>query len=176
MKSIANIISIVRIFLVISLLFIKPLSVEFFIIYFLSGISDILDGYIARKTKTTSKLGEKLDSFADLIMVIILIILLVPILKLPVKIIDWIIIIALIRVVSLIIAFKKYKIFGSLHTYLNKLTGFLLFISPVLFVTIPKDLVLYGICIIATISAMEEVIINIVSSEFHANIKSIIVK
>lgn len=67
MKSIANYISISRILLVLALIFIEPLSTTFYIIYFISGISDILDGFIARKYNVTSTLGEKLDSIADLI-------------------------------------------------------------------------------------------------------------
>lgn len=67
MKSIANYISISRILLVLTLIFIEPLSTTFYIIYFISGISDILDGFIARKYNVTSTLGEKLDSIADLI-------------------------------------------------------------------------------------------------------------
>ena len=42
----------------------KPLSTLFLTIYVLTGISDVLDGAIARKYTTTSELGAKLDSIA----------------------------------------------------------------------------------------------------------------
>lgn len=176
MKSIANYFSIVRIILVLILILIKPLSTLFFIIYFICGISDILDGFIARKTNTVSKLGEKLDSVADLIMVIVLIAKLYPIINPTVKFFVWIIIIGIIRVTSVLIVFLKYKTFGILHTYTNKITGFMLFIFPVLFATFPSDIVIYLICIIASISAVEELGINLVSNEFLANRKSILIK
>ena len=51
------------------------------------NVSDDLDGYIARKTETASKLGEKLDSVADLIMVVVLTIVLYPIINPTVQII-----------------------------------------------------------------------------------------
>jgi len=35
--------------------------------YLLCGISDILDGYLARKLKAQSALGSNLDTFADFI-------------------------------------------------------------------------------------------------------------
>jgi len=38
------------------------------IIFFIAGISDVLDGYIARKYNQTSKLGAALDPFADKLM------------------------------------------------------------------------------------------------------------
>ena len=79
MKSVANFISAARILLTFTLILTKPLSAAFIIIYLFCGISDMLDGYIARKTGTTSKLGEKLDSLADFIMITVLIIILYPI-------------------------------------------------------------------------------------------------
>ena len=76
MKSVANYISISRIVISLALLITKPLSPIFLFIYLIIGLSDILDGYIARKTCSTSKLGEKLDSMADMIFDVILIIIL----------------------------------------------------------------------------------------------------
>ena len=56
-KNLPNCISAVRILGTASLLFIEPLSDPFLIVYTLSGITDVLDGFIARKMKTTSELG-----------------------------------------------------------------------------------------------------------------------
>jgi len=79
-KYTANIITIGRMAMAFSLLLIKPLSILFFVIYALCGISDILDGYIARKTSTSSKPGEILDSIADLIFISITLIIFIPLL------------------------------------------------------------------------------------------------
>jgi len=51
-KHIPNIITLARIVLASSLLFVSPLGVAFVVIYLLCGFSDILDGYIARRTHT----------------------------------------------------------------------------------------------------------------------------
>lgn len=173
MKYIANCISIVRIFFSLGLILVKPLSTAFLIIYIICGITDALDGYIARKTSTTSRIGEKLDSIADFIMVMMLIISLYPVINITVKIIIWIAIIAVIRCASIIIAFVKYKTLGMIHTYANKFTGFLIFIFPILFTFVKIYIFIYIICVVATVSAVEELLIQILSNEFQANRKSI---
>lgn len=180
MKSIANYISIVRIFLSLTLLVAKPLSIVFFAIYLVCGISDVFDGYIARKTDTTSKLGEKLDSVADLIMVVILTIVLYPIINSiinpTVQIIVWIVIIGIVRVVSMIVVFVKYKTFGILHTYGNKITGLVLFTFPLSLAFVQSDVLMYIICMVASIAAIEELFIHLLSNELQANKKSILSK
>ena len=97
MKNIANYISISRIVMSILLLVTKTLTLTFIIIYLYCGVSDMVDGYIARKSKNTSKIGERLDSVADIIFVIISMIKILPVLDLSKGIIIWIIIIALIK-------------------------------------------------------------------------------
>lgn len=176
MKSIANYISISRILLVLTLIFIEPLSTTFYIIYFISGISDILDGFIARKYNITSTLNEKLDSFADLVMVTVLIIILYPIINPSVQVLIWVIFIGIIRIASVIAAFFKYKTFCMLHTYSNKITGFMLFLFPMLLTAFQSDVLMYVICIIANISAIEELIIILLSSKPQTNRKSIFTK
>ncbi|TGE37242.1 CDP-alcohol phosphatidyltransferase family protein [Desulfosporosinus fructosivorans] len=176
MKSIANYISIARIFLALTLALAKPLSIAFFAIYLVCGISDVLDGYIARKTNTASKLGEKLDSGADLIMVVVLIIVLYPIINPTVQIIVWIVIIGIIRAVSMMVVFVKYKNFGILHTYGNKITGLVLFAFPLSLAFVQPDVLMYIICVVASISAIEELSIHLSSNELRANKKSIFAK
>ena len=175
-KSIANLLSIARIFLSLTLALAKPLSIAFFVIYVVCGISDIFDGYIARKMNTTSKLGEKLDSIADLIMIMILIIVLYPIINLTVQIIIWIVTIGIIRAISVMVVFVKHKTFAILHTYGNKITGLVLFTFPVSLAFDQSDVMIYIICVVASISAIEELFIHLSSSELRANKKSIFIK
>ena len=176
MKSIANYISISRIFLALSLALTKPLSIAFFGIYLVCGISDVFDGYIARKTNTASKLGEKLDSVADLIMVMVLMIVLYPIINLTVKIIVWIVLIGIIRAVSMMVVFVKYKTFGILHTYGNKITGVVLFAFPLSLAFVQPNVLMYLVCVVASISAIEELFIQLSSNELRPNTKSIFAK
>lgn len=160
MKVIPNCISAIRIIFSLVLIFVKPLSVAFYTIYFICGCSDIIDGFIARKTGTTSELGAKLDSIADIIMIGILLFLLYPIINPKIEIIIWVILIAFIRLIAMIVALKKYKTFASIHTYGNKITGMILFLFPILIPYIHTTILISIICVMASISAIEELIIS----------------
>ena len=67
------------------LLFIQPLSAAFFVIYTLSGVSDAVDGTVARATHTSGEFGARLDSIADLLFYAVMLIKVFPVLwvKLP---------------------------------------------------------------------------------------------
>jgi len=175
-RTTANIISIVRIVLALGLFWVRPLSVLFYAIYLICVISDMLDGYVARKTHTESKVGEKLDSVSDLIMFIVLTIILFPIIHPTPQIISWIVIIGVIRAVSMIAVLVKYKTFAILHTYGNKITGFVLSLLPLSLAFSQIEALVYIICVIASISAIEEFFIHLSSSELRANKKSIFEK
>ncbi len=176
MKTTANILSIVRIILALALFWVRPLSVLFYAIYLICVISDVLDGYVARKTHTESNLGEKLDSVSDLIMFVVLTIILFPLINLTTQIIIWIVIIGLIRAVSMMVVLVKYKTFAILHTYGNKITGLVLAAFPLSLAFIQLEALMYIICVIASISAIEEFFIHLSSNELRANKKSIFEK
>jgi len=173
MNSIPNYISFSRIIFSLILLYIKPLSLEFYVIYIICGFSDFTDGFIARKTGTTSTFGAKIDSMADMIMVGVLLFLIYPIVNPANKIVIWIILIAIIRLASMLVALKKYKTFASIHTYGNKVTGIILFLFPILLIYINTNMLLYIICVVASISAIEEFIIQLRSSQLDLNKKGI---
>ena len=156
MKNIANYLSISRIIMSIILAISETFSFPFYIIYIYCGISDMLDGYIARKTKSTSKIGAGLDSVADIIFVIVAIIKILPALYLSKGIIIWIVIIALIKVTNVICAYICYKKLVLPHTIANKITGFILFITPFIIVNTNPIIFQIIICSIATFAAVQE--------------------
>ncbi|MBM7871657.1 CDP-diacylglycerol--glycerol-3-phosphate 3-phosphatidyltransferase [Clostridium pascui] len=176
MRIVPNCISVSRMIFSLSMIFVKPLSLAFYAIYIICGLSDIMDGFIARKTGTSSKLGEKLDTMADMIMAGVLLVMFYPIINLKIEIIIWIILIGIIRLVSMIIVFKKYKTFAMLHSYSNKITGIVLYIFPIVIPHIHTTVIMYISCVVASISAIEELIIQLTSSELQVNIKSILSK
>lgn len=173
MKDIPNLITITRILGTVVLLFIKPFSALFFVIYILCGISDVLDGIIARKMNLVSKKGQILDSIADFLMVILLLLVFVLNLNLPLWVIYWLVSIAVIRLTSLGVGFIRYRQLAFLHTYANKLTGAGLFCFPFLYVGLGLYTTTILICFIASISAIEELIINAVSKKLWRDIKSV---
>jgi len=137
------------------------------------SISDIMDGYVARKTNTVSKSGAILDSIADFILIVVMLILFIPILSLERWQIYWILIIAFIKCVSLLTGFIKYRALSFLHTYANKITGLILFCFPFLYHTVDLTITAIIICSIASISALEELVINITSRELNRDVKGL---
>lgn len=173
MKHLPNLISVVRIVGSFALLFVTPFSIPFFVLYGVCGISDMLDGMLARKLKCTSNLGAVLDGVGDLTLCIVLLIKLIPILRLPVETLLWIGLIAGIRILSFGIGYVKYKGFAALHTLANKATGFLLFAFPIFYVSIGLIPTTILLCCVATLSAFEELLITIGSKRLDRDVRSI---
>ena len=64
---IANVITCCRILISMLMFLFSVFSPEFYVCYLIAGISDMIDGTIARKLGTSSKFGEKLDTVADFV-------------------------------------------------------------------------------------------------------------
>ena len=73
-KNLPNIISALRIAGTVWLLFMKPLSTLFLVVYVLTGASDVADGAIARKYGTTSELmaAKKAKSKKKIVLIVLL--------------------------------------------------------------------------------------------------------
>lgn len=157
MKNVANYISVSRIIMSIILLIPETFSIAFYIIYIYCGISDMLDGFIARKSKNESKIGARLDSVADIIFVIVAMIKILPILNLTNGIITWIMFIVFIKIVNLTCNYIYYKKIVLPHTIANKITGLILFIAPFIIVNTNNPIIFeIIICSIATFAAVQE--------------------
>ena len=65
-NNLANIITSIRLIGAYVLIAFNPNGKYFIWVYTLCGITDVLDGFVARKLHTESELGSKLDSVADL--------------------------------------------------------------------------------------------------------------
>ena len=156
MKNIANYISVSRIIMSIILFVTETFSIAFYIIYIYCGISDMLDGFIARKSKNESKTGARLDSIADTVFVIVAIVKILPVLNLSNGIIIWILIIVFIKIVNVICSYIYYKKIVLPHTIANKITGFVLFIAPFIIVNVNSIIFESIICSIATFAAVQE--------------------
>ena len=155
-KQIANIMTSCRILLSITLLFCPALSVGFYCIYLLCGVTDMVDGVVARKTNSVSEFGARLDTIADFIFFAVTLIKLLPVIHIPKWIWVWIVVIAIIKIFSVISGVIYTKKLISLHTVMNKITGLLLFLLPPALQFIEIKYSLIAVCIIATISAIQE--------------------
>ena len=154
MTQLPNIITLLRIAGSMGLLFCDVMGVAIWIIYGLCGISDIVDGWLARKLKCVTKKGALLDSLADICFVVCCAWKLLPILELPHWLWLWAGVNVAIKVVNQIFALVMYGCFQFPHTLANKATGFLLFITiPMTFWSIIPIAI---VAAIATFSAVQE--------------------
>ena len=126
----ANLITGLRIVCSLALLFCPAFSPAFYTLYIAAGLSDMIDGTVARKTGTVSDFGSKLDTAADFVLAAVCMIKLIPVLDIPTWLIVWMLVIAAIRAINLISGYVMRKEPVVLHTVMNKVTGFLLFILP----------------------------------------------
>ena len=156
MHQLANTITSIRILCSITLLFCVLLSPTFYALYILAGLTDIMDGWIARKTNTASEFGAKLDTFADFTFLTICAIKLLPIMEISVCFYTWIGVIAVIKLFNVIGGYLIHKRFIALHTFMNKLTGALLFIFPLTINILGIKIYTTIVCVLATFTAIQE--------------------
>ena len=154
MKRLPNVISVLRIAGSLGLLFCDVAGWLFWVLYALCGISDMVDGWLARRLHAESNTGAILDSVSDILFVACCAIRLSPVLVIPTWLWIWAGIIAIIKIVNQVSALAVFKRSCFPHTWANKLTGFLLFLTvPTMFWSmIPISIV----AAIATFAAVQE--------------------
>ena len=156
-RHIPNIITLSRIPMAVALPFVQSSPAVFWTLYLLCGLSDVLDGAVARLAGTVSRLGERLDTIADIIFVAVWIVLFIPAIDVGRWLWIWTGVIALIKVVNVISGLAMKKGFVAKHTLANKATGILLFLLPmvILWESI-KGPYLVLVCLLATFAAIQE--------------------
>ena len=154
MKHIPNILSAFRLLGAVYLLLKDPAGAAFWVIYGLCGVSDMVDGYLARRLHAESKTGAVLDSVADICFVTCCAIRLLPVLQIPTWLWIWAGLIVIIKIINQISALVVHKRLCFPHSKANKLTGLLLFIAvPMVFWSIVPIAIVAGV---ATFAAVQE--------------------
>ena len=98
----ANIITGFRVLISIVLLFCPVFSPAFCVLYLIAGLSDMIDGTIARRMNTVSEFGARFDTAADFVFVVVCLIKLLPVISMPLWLCVWIAMIALIKIINII--------------------------------------------------------------------------
>ena len=160
-KHIANIITGSRIVFSLSLLFIPLSSAWFYALYLLCGLSDMIDGTVARRTSSSSEFGARLDTVSDFVFMTVALIKFLPHLHIPVWLWIWIGIIAMMKLGNAVWGFVRTKKLISPHTVLNKVMGLLLFLLPMTVSFIELTYTLPFVCAAATAAAIHEVYFTI---------------
>ena len=125
----------------------------------------MIDGRIARKTNSTNKFGSQLDTIADFVFVAASLFKLLPAIHIPQWLWIWGGVIAVIKISNIIWGYVSKKQFVSLHTMMNKVTGFLLFLLPLTMPFGELNSFAMAVCTVATLSAIQEGVYVISDSE-----------
>ena len=176
-RHIPNLLSIIRIVLALFIIIVAKNNRLLFVIVLLCGLTDVLDGYIARKYKVESKVGAKLDSLGDytffLMLVLYFFIWRLNLIK------DnsiFIVLVIMVRLSSLVVCWIKNKKVYSLHTIANKITGLLLYVGILVEILVERKDILVFLLVISLISAIEELMIMITIKQPDSNIKIILTR
>ncbi len=152
----ANIITGIRIVISAFLLFCPVFSPAFFVLYTAAGVSDMIDGAVARKTGTVSEFGSRLDTIADIVFVAVSLIKVLPVIDVPVWLYIWIAVIAFIKAANIAAGYIRQKKFISVHSIMNKVTGGLLFVFPLTLAFTDLRYSAAVVCAAATAAAIQE--------------------
>jgi len=134
LKYLPNAITLSRFALVASLIFLVPLSMASMIIFTIAGVTDMVDGSIARNIKNAqSNLGAELDSIADMFMVIVAIFVIMPAMDLWRPLWPAILVALCFKLMSAIPGILKHRKVFFLHTVANKILALFLFTGALLY-------------------------------------------
>ena len=152
----ANIITGFRVLISIALLFCPVFLPVFYILYLTGGLSDMIDGTIARKMNTVTEFGARFDTAADFVFVVVCLIKLLPVISMPAWLCIWIVMIALIKIINIISGYIVQRKLVAVHSVMNKVKGVLLFILPLIFPIVPLKYLAIPVCVVATFAAVQE--------------------
>lgn len=177
-KAIPNIITSIRIIGAIVIFFLEPFSLAFYIVYGLCGVSDALDGFVARKFHLESKIGSILDSASDLIFLGVMGFKIFPTL---IELLDtwcWFMIgiPVFLQVLGYFICAIKFKKFSAIHTYANKITSAAIFFYPFTFIGFVRPVYEIYVIVFGTIAiygSIEMILIHIISHKYDERNKTI---
>ena len=173
-KQAANIITSIRIILAIILVFFTEINTAFKVIYAICGLTDFIDGPIARHFEAESILGSTLDSVGDIILYFSAIKL-----YLTNEIIMFLQLFIFAMGMSLHVVaaiFAKFK-FGKMyfvHNLLSKIIGFMLFVLPFFVFIVDSNVYFNVLTVIAYISGLESLAIVWKSKEENSDVLSIL--
>ena len=152
----AKIITGFRVLISIALLFCPVFSPVFYVLYLIAGLSDMIDGTIARRMNTVSEFGARFDTAADFVFVTVCLIKLLPVIIIPAWLYVWIVLISLIKIINIVSGYIVQKKLVAVHSVMSKVTGGLLFILPLTLSIVPLKYSAVPVCAVATFAAVQE--------------------
>lgn len=156
----ADIITGIRILCGLLILFVPAFSIGFYALYLAGGLSDAVDGTVARKLGQESDFGAKLDTAADFIFAMAVFAKIAGTMQIPAWLIIWAVLIIAIKVMNGIIGFIRCGELVTVHSALNKICGAVVFLLPLIlggdFAWQVKMAAAVSACLLATAAAVSE--------------------
>ena len=153
---IANGITVGRLLLSLLLLGVPACTPAFYVLYGLCGLTDMIDGPVARRMGTVSRRGARLDSIADLVFCGVCFYRLFPVLRFPLWLWAWVALVFMGRVGNVGWGYRRFGRLVLLHTPLNRLTGALLFLFPFAMGVTDGTAAAILLCAAASVATAEE--------------------
>jgi len=174
MKYVPNFLSFSRILLTIPLFFLAPFEWPFMVIYTVAGLTDMIDGPLARKFNLTSQFGAALDGAADVFFALTVVFRVLPVINISNWIAIWIFMVIGMKFLAIAVGYVRHKQLILLHTYLGKFFAFALFLFPIFYSFMEANTVLTVLLMIATTTFLEDIYINATSKEVDLDDKGIL--
>lgn len=172
-KHAANMITSVRVLLAPSLFFHRDLTGSFFVIYLICAVSDLLDGPVARMTKSTGIAGSILDTIGDALMYTGMMKVVLSTYGIPVWSIFWFAVALVLQIISALIAVRRFGRFYFVHTISSKIMGGMLFLTPFMFSHGLKRLHMLMMSLGVTYSAVEAIIVQCRTKIADSDVRSV---
>lgn len=148
----------------------------FVVLFVINQITDILDGYIARKYNMQTEIGSRLDSYADIGSYVLATF---AILKFHAYLFTdygyWLLGFLILYLLQMIVCKLKYKQWvAGLHLYSSKITGYVQGIFLViLFAYGFVNWFFYSMIILGMLAETEAILINLISPQPRINAKGL---
>ena len=181
-KHLANIISGIRIVAGSFLYLFNDFTGGFIAIYVICGITDLIDGPIARKLGTTSSLGAVLDTIGDAVTYMAFIKILLMRHMIPSWLIIWMLGVLALHIVAGFVSLKRVKKFYIVHSLFGKILGGSIFVLPFAMWIVSKTnldymstvhLLITIIVGFSTIAGIESLAIQMKTDDLETEIKTI---
>ena len=172
-KRIPDLMTGLRILLASAMLLARDVLWLFWLLYFLCGITDVLDGLLARRLNAQTLLGARLDSGADAAFAAALALSWLPRQRLPLWALAAAAGIALIKLCSGLLCRIRFGEWSFLHTYLSKAAGAAVFAALPLTELLPLKLTIGPACAVAAVAALEELIVMARLPRLDRNVRGV---
>ncbi len=148
---------------------------EFLVLLVCALLTDLADGYLARRLHQVSELGARLDSWGDFALYITTPLsawLLWP--ELIVREVPYVVVVLVSFMLPILIGFIKYHRLTSYHTWGAKLSAVLMGCTTLLLFAGGPSLPFHFSTVVLVLTQIEEISITVVLPKWHSNVPSLV--